>query len=67
VVNQRTRRGLGQDSGDPADRERKPDALFVPLVASEVDREEWSDSGLDVGEKKNSTRPDCEAFGRRAF
>jgi hypothetical protein len=31
---------------------READALLVPLVAGEVDREEWSDSGLDVGEKK---------------
>jgi hypothetical protein len=58
---------LGQDSGNPADRKRKPDALFIPLVPGEVDREEWSDSGLNVGEKKNSTSPDREAFGRRAF
>ena len=44
--------GLGQDAGDSADREREADALFVPLVASEVDREERSDSRLDVGEEK---------------
>jgi hypothetical protein len=35
--------GLGQDAGDSADREREADALFVPLVASEVDREERPD------------------------
>jgi hypothetical protein len=55
VVGERVENGANRkdsDSGDPADREREPDALFVPLVACEVDREEWSDSRLNVGEKE---------------
>ena len=41
-----------QDPGDPAGHERDPDALFVPPIASEVNREEWSDSRLNVGEEE---------------
>jgi hypothetical protein len=52
AVDQGARRGLSQDPGDPAGHERDPDALFVPPIASEVNREEWSDSRLDVGEEE---------------
>jgi hypothetical protein len=51
-VNQRSRWRLHENSCDPTDREREADALFVPPVASKVNREEWSDSRLHVGKEK---------------
>ena len=52
AVHQRTGRRLHENSSDSANSEGEPDALFVPLVSSQVDRDEWPDSGLNVGEKK---------------
>ena len=51
-VNERASRRLRENSCDPTDGEREPDALFVPLVASEVNREERPHSRLHVGEKE---------------
>ena len=45
-------RRLGEDPCDAADGKSEPNALFVPLVAGEVDREERPDPRLDVGEQK---------------
>ena len=64
-VDQRARRRLHEDSRDPPDGERKSDALFVPLVAGEVNREEWSDSRLNVGEKKIQPVQTTERWGGR--
>lgn len=38
---------------DPAYQEGKPDALFIPLVSSEVDREERPHPRLHVGDEEN--------------
>jgi hypothetical protein len=51
-VNEPASRRLRENSCDPAHRERKPDALFVPLVAGEVNREERPHPRLHVGEKE---------------
>ena len=53
MVNQCARRSLRENTCDPTDRERKPDAFLVPPpVAGNINREEWSDSRLDVLEEK---------------
>jgi len=52
VIDQRARRRLRENSCDPADREREPDALFVPMVASEVYRDERPHPRLHVGEEE---------------
>jgi hypothetical protein len=43
---------LGQDSRDSSGGQREPHALFVPAVGRQVDSEEWTDTGLNVGEKE---------------
>ena len=67
AVNQRARRRLHENSGDPADCEREPNALFVPLVAGEVNREEWPDPRLNVGEEKIQPVQALERSGGRRF
>jgi hypothetical protein len=52
TVDRSARWGLRQDAGYSANRESQSDSLFVPPVPREVDREEWSNSGLDVGKKE---------------
>jgi len=51
-VNERASRGLRENSCDPADREREPDPLFVPLVAGEVNSEEGPHPRLHVGQEE---------------
>jgi hypothetical protein len=67
AVDQSARRRLGQDSGDSADGESDSHALLVPPISREVDREEWSDSGLDVGEEKIQPVQTAERSGGRRF
>ena len=50
--NERASRGLRENSCDPADREREPDALFVPFVASKVNGEERPHPRLHVGQEE---------------
>jgi hypothetical protein len=45
-------RRLGQNSGNRADSEGNAHALLVPPSAGEVNRQEWSDAGLDVGQQE---------------
>ena len=52
AVHQSARRGLGKDSGNSANGQSNPDTLLIPPISCEVDREEWSDSRLDVSEKE---------------
>ena len=52
VIDQRAPRRLRENSCDPADREREPDALLVPSIASEVNRDERPHPRLHVGEKE---------------
>ena len=52
VIDQRARRRLRENSCDPADRKREPDALFVPSIASEVNRDERPHPRLHVGEEE---------------
>jgi hypothetical protein len=67
AVDQSARWRLGQDSGDSADGESDSHALLVPPISREVDREEWSDSGLDVGEEKIQPVQTAERSGGRRF
>jgi hypothetical protein len=67
VIDQRARRGLGQDSGDPTDGESDSHTLLVPPISREVDGEEWSDSRLDVGEKEIQPVQTTERSGGRRF
>ena len=67
MIDQRTRRRLSQDSGDSADRERESHALLVPLIAGEVNGEEWSNSRLYVGEKEIQPVQTTQASGGRRF
>jgi hypothetical protein len=55
--------GLRQDAGDAADRECDSNALLVPAVAGQVDREKRSDFGLDVRQQESAS----EAAARAAF
>jgi len=52
MVDQGPRRGLGENPGDAANRHGNPDDFPIPLVASQIDREEWPDPRLDVGEEE---------------
>jgi hypothetical protein len=52
AVHQRARWSLHENTRDPSDRERQPNALFVPRKAGEVNRKEWPDPRLNVGQKK---------------
>ena len=51
-VNEPASRRLREDSCDRADREREPDAFFVPIVPSEVNRKERPDARLHVSKKE---------------
>lgn len=50
VINPRLDRRRSTNA--PANGESESHALLVPPESREVDREEWSDSGLDVGEEE---------------
>jgi hypothetical protein len=43
---------LRDDAGDPANRQRKPDALFIPLIGSQINSQKRPDARLHVSEKK---------------
>jgi hypothetical protein len=72
VVNHSTGWGLGHDAGDPTNGESDSHALLVPPISCQVDREEWSDSRLNVREKKiqpiqTAQRSDGRRFGPSFF
>jgi hypothetical protein len=52
LPDERASRRLSENSCDPANREREPDTLFIPLVASEVNREKRPYPRLHVGEEE---------------
>ena len=52
LIHQRPGGSLRDDTRDSAHHQRKADEFLIPMVAREVDRQERTDAGLDVGQEK---------------
>jgi hypothetical protein len=65
-INQRPARHLARECNQSAGGQNEADIELRPMVRSQIDRDKWTKTGLDVGQEKSKPIKSARAGGRRA-